>query len=244
MSAASSVPVLDTPLLQGESLSLGYQGRAILPAFDVSIRRGRMLAVLGRNGSGKTTLLKTLLGFLPPVSGRVIKTTPAPHLAFMAQAATVDPLIPLRAREVVKMGTLSGWNFFTGRRQAEAAANAALTSAEAVSFANRFVRDLSEGQRQRVLLARVLAAHADAVFLDEPTAAMDAVAEQRSLALLRQWSRERGVAVVIITHLLGLARRYADEVLYLDRDDGVAICDRPGIVFSHPTFRRQFGEID
>ncbi|HEY0713642.1 MAG TPA: ATP-binding cassette domain-containing protein [Polyangia bacterium] len=242
--AATDTLAAEAPLLRGESLTLGYRGRPILPAFDVSIRRGRMLAVLGRNGSGKTTFFKTLLGFQPPVGGRIVKASPPPRLAFMGQAATVDPLVPLRAREVVTMGTLSGWNFVGGRGQAEAAAKTALAAVDAESFADRFVRDLSEGQRQRVLLARLLAAKADAVFLDEPTAAMDAVAEQRALALLRQWSRDRGVAVVIITHLLGLARRYADEVLYLDRDDSIALCDRPDAVFAHSTFRRQFGEID
>lgn len=243
-STANNASSAGAPLLQGEALTLGYQGRAILPAFDVAIRRGRLLAVLGRNGSGKTTFFKTVLGFQPPLGGRLVRSQPPPRLAFMGQAATIDPLVPLRAREVVMSGTISGWRFLNGRRQAEAAAATALEAAEASSFADRFVRDLSEGQRQRVLLARLLAARADAVFLDEPTAAMDAVAEQRSLALLQQWSRDRGVAVVIITHLLGLVRRYADEVLYLDRDDGVAICDRPDVIFAHPTFRRQFGEID
>jgi zinc transport system ATP-binding protein len=240
---AASAP--SNELLRCEKLVLGHKGEALLPPFDLTLRRGRMLAVLGRNGSGKSTFFKTVLGFQPPVDGRIVEPQSPPRLAFMAQAATIDPLVPLRAREVVGLGTLSGWNFFgAAGKQRRADALAALAAVDASSLANSFVRDLSEGQRQRVLLARLLAAQADAIFLDEPTAAMDAVAEQNAMALLKAWSHERGMAVVIITHLLGLIRRYADDVLYLDRDDGLALVDTPDAIFSHPTFRRQFGEID
>jgi zinc transport system ATP-binding protein len=243
--AKSSGPNTNAELLRCEKLVIGHKGQPLLPAFDLTLRRGRMLAVLGRNGSGKSTFFKTVLGFQPPVGGAIVAASPEPHLAFMAQAATIDPLVPLRAREVVTLGTLSGWDFFgANSKQRRLAAEAALKAVEASDLAASFVRDLSEGQRQRVLLARLLAAGADAVFLDEPTAAMDAVAEQNAMALLKQWSHTHGMAVVIITHLLGLVRRYADDVLYLDRDDGLAVVDSPDAIFSHPTFRRQFGEID
>jgi zinc transport system ATP-binding protein len=232
-------------LLRCERLVLGYQGRALLPAFDLELGRGRLLAVLGRNGSGKSTFFKTVLGFQPVVSGRVVRPSPPPRLAFMAQAATIDPMVPLRARDVVALGTLSGSHFVGPAGKADKSrAEAALAAVDAADLAGSFVRDLSEGQRQRVLLARLLAAEADAVFLDEPTAAMDAVAEQRAFELLKEWSQKRGMAVVIITHLLGLVRRFADDVLYLDRDDAVALAAPPSSVFAHPTFRRQFGEID
>jgi zinc transport system ATP-binding protein len=244
----AAVPALvpkQDELLRCEKLVIGHKGQPLLPAFDLSLRRGRMLAVLGRNGAGKSTFFKTVLGFEPAVGGSIIPADPEPRLAFMAQAATIDPLVPLRAREVVALGTMSRWGFFgpTGRAR-RASADAALAAVDAADLAHSFVRDLSEGQRQRVLLARLLATGADAVFLDEPTAAMDAVAEERAMALLKEWSHTRGMAVVIITHLLGLVRRYADDVLYLDRDDQLALVAPPDAIFSHPTFRRQFGEID
>jgi zinc transport system ATP-binding protein len=231
-------------LLSCEQLVVGYKGEGLLPPIDLTIRRGHLLAVLGRNGSGKSTFSKTLLGFVPEISGRIVHPDPPPRMAFMAQAATIDPLVPVRAREVVAAGTLSGWSFLRRQAGVAAAVDAALGAVDATALGDSFVRDLSEGQRQRVLLARILAARADVVFLDEPTAAMDAVAEQRALALLKQWSRSNGTAVILITHMLGLARRHADEVLYLDRDDGIALCAPPATVFEHPTFRRQFGEVD
>jgi zinc transport system ATP-binding protein len=233
-------------LLRCEQLVIGHRGRALLPPIDLSIRRGRVLAVLGRNGAGKSTFVNTLLGFLPAVAGQLHRSRPAPRLAYMVQAATLDPTVPVRAREVAAWGGLRGWSFLVPRRHRalRAAACAGLAAADATPLADAFVRDLSEGQRQRVLLARLLAADGDIMVLDEPTAAMDAVAEQNTMALLRTWSRDRGMAVVLITHLLGLVRRYADEALYLDRDDGVAVADTPRAIFRHPTFRRQYGEIE
>ncbi len=232
-------------LLRCDRLVIGHRGRALLPPIDASIRRGTTVAVLGRNGSGKSTLFKTLLGFQPAVGGAVRRPHPLPRLAYMPQASTVDPLVPVRARDVASWGTLTGWGFLRGARldPMQRRADAALAAAQATDLADAFVRDLSEGQKQRVLLARVLAAGADLAFLDEPTAAMDAVAEQRTMALLREQTRERGMSVVIITHLLGLVRRFADRVLYLDRDDGVALYDLPDVIFAHPTFRRQYGEV-
>jgi zinc transport system ATP-binding protein len=232
-------------LLRCDGLVIGHRGRPLLPPIDATIHRGTTVAVLGRNGSGKSTLFQTLLGFLPAVAGAVHHVHRAPRMAYMAQASTVDPLVPLRAREVAAWGTLTGWGFLRGasRGQIRRRAESALQAVQALELADAFVRDLSEGQRQRVLLARVLATSADLAFLDEPTAAMDAVAEQRTMTLLREQTRERGMSVVIITHLLGLVRRFADRVLYLDRDDGLAMYDVPDAIFAHPTFRRQYGEI-
>jgi zinc transport system ATP-binding protein len=236
---------MDDEVLRCERLVIGHRGRALLPPIDLTIRRGTTVAVLGRNGSGKSTLFRTLLGFLPAVAGEIHRPDPAPRLAYMPQASTVDPLVPLRARDVASWGALAGWNFLRRAHvtQLRHHGDSALAAVQAGELADAFVGDLSEGQKQRVLLARVLAARADLAFLDEPTAAMDAVAEQRTMTLLREQSRERGMSVVIITHLLGLVRRFADHVLYLDRDDGLAMFDRPDAIFAHPTFRRQYGDI-
>ena len=233
-------------LLVCQRLLVGYRGRPLLPPIDLNIRRGSVLAVVGRNGAGKSTFIKTLLGFVPAVGGTIRRPDPAPRAAYMAQAATLDTLVPVRARDVAAWGGLSGWSFSRLARQKNLRqrTESALEAAEASSLSSAFIRDLSEGQRARVLLARVLAAQADIAYLDEPTAAMDAVAEQRTMNLLRAQSRERGQAVVLITHLLGLVRRYADQVLYLDRDDGLALAASPDEVFAHPVFRRQYGDIE
>lgn len=232
------------PLLRCERLVVGHGGRPLLPACDFEVQPGRLTMVLGRNGSGKTTFFRTVLGLLPPVSGRV-RRGPGVRLSYVGQGLALDRILPLRARDVVAWGRLTGWSFL-GRRNggARAACDRALAEAGAASLADRPFRDLSEGQKQRVLLARMLAAEPQVGFLDEPTAAMDAVAEEEAIAHLSRLARERGLAIVVISHVLGLASRFADEVIFLDRDDGVVVNGPPAVVFQHPSFRRQFGALE
>lgn len=232
-------------LLRCERLVVGHRGRPLLPPCDAAIRRGALTVVVGRNGSGKSTFFRTVLGLLPPVSGRVERPTPGVRLSYVGQAMTLDRVLPLRARDIVAWGLLSRWSFLGSpqRRRADEACAQALAEAGATELAERPFRDLSEGQKQRVLLARMLASRPDVAFLDEPTAAMDAVAEEQTIEHLAHLAHDRGLAVVLITHVLGLAERVADEAVFLDRDDGVVVVGPPATVFTHPSFRRQFGAV-
>lgn len=231
-------------LLSCEQLVIGYGGKGLLPPIDLAVTRGTFLAVVGRNGSGKSTFFKTLLGLLPPVSGRIEKAHPAMRSAYVPQTSSIDPILPVRPKEMVRWGRLSGWNFLRpfstkeDRRRAEAA----LDSAGARPIANRPYRELSEGQKQRALLARVLATEADLVLLDEPTAAMDAVAERETMQRLAQLTRERRIAVVVVSHDLHVSAEYADALLFLDREGGAVVSGDAGTVFCHPAFRHQYGD--
>jgi zinc transport system ATP-binding protein len=237
------VSVEEVPL-RCDRLVVGYAGRPLLPPCDLEIRRGRLTMVLGRNGAGKSTFFRTVLGLLPPVSGRVVRA-PGARLAYVGQALELDRILPLRARDVVAWGTLNDWTFLgPASGESEAACQRALAEAGAAELADRNFHALSEGQKQRVLLARMLAAHPDIGFLDEPTAAMDAVAEEEAIGHLAGLARGRGLAVVMISHELALASRFADEVVFLDRDDGVVVNGPPPVVFAHPSFRRQFGALE
>jgi zinc transport system ATP-binding protein len=158
---------------------------------------------------------------------------------------TLDRILPLRVRDVVGWGVLGGWSFLArADRRTGDACQRALAEAGVADLADRPFRDLSEGQKQRVLLARMLAARPDVGFLDEPTAAMDAVAEEQATAHLARLAHEGGMSIVVISHVLGLATRFADEVVFLDRDDGVVVNGPPATVFAHPSFKRQFGSLE
>lgn len=234
----------DPVVLRCDRLVVGYRGQALLPPCDLEIRRGKLTMLLGRNGSGKTTFLRTVLGLLPPVSGSVRRASDI-RLSYVGQGLALDPILPVRARDVVAWGCLGGGSFFRRDNGKTAAATVrALAEAGAAPLADRPYRDLSEGQKQRVLLARMLAAEPDVGFLDEPTAAMDAVAEEETLAHLSHLAHHRQMAIVVISHVLGLAARLADEVVFLDRDDGVVVNGAPVAVFAHPSFRRQFGALE
>ena len=178
------------------------------------------------------------------MSGRVYGSHCQVKSAYIPQTSGIDALLPVRARELVQWGRLSGWNFlrpFAFRRD-RGVVDAALDSAGAQVISHRPYRDLSEGQKQRALLARVLATEADLILLDEPTAAMDAVAEHETMQRLSELAHTRGLAVVVVSHDLKEAARCADQILFVDRETMTAVQGDANTVFCHPAFRRQYGD--
>lgn len=241
-SPSSASPSPARPLLECRQLVVGHGGRGLLPPVDVSIRRGELWAVIGRNGAGKTTWLRTLLGLLPPVSGALVFPGGPPRLSYLAQRQTFDPHYPLRVSDVVAMGTDRGSCWFSRPRARAALVEAALERVAATELAALPFRELSEGQKQRVLLARVAAAQPDLAVLDEPTSAMDLVAEQEAWQLLERLRREAGLALIVVSHYVGLAGEYADQLVFLDRESSAAVVGTPRQVFAHPLFRQRYGD--
>jgi len=206
-------------LLRCNQLVVGWNDQPLLPPIDVEIRCGHFVAVLGRNGSGKSTWFKTILGQTPPVSGSVEHTDKLEHIAYIPQSSVFDKILPLRAWDVVMQGRLHCNNFLWPfpKRIDKDAVESALEESGAADVAKETFRDLSKGQRQRVMFARMLATEADLALLDEPTAAMDYLAEREAMDRLAQLARDHDIAVVLISHALDVAERHADEVLFFDR---------------------------
>lgn len=209
-------------LVSCEALVVGRAGRALLPPLDLTIRRGELWVVLGRNGAGKTTWARTLLGLERAVAGRVT-IPPGVRRTYLAQQRELDAAYPLRVRDVVGFGLERGTSFLRRRGlEHRERLERALEEAGVGALADRPFRELSEGQKQRVLLARVHAAQADLAVLDEPTSAMDAAVEREAWALLARLRRELGLALVVITHAHALVRAHADRVLVLDAQSVVS----------------------
>lgn len=209
------------PLLSLEGLGVGYGRSALLPAFDVTVRPGEFWVVLGRNGSGKSTLLRTLLGLQAPVAGRVRRAEHA-RLGYAAQRATLESDIPMRAIDAVLDGVETGWSFAAplgGARRA--AARRALEQVGALHLATRTLASLSEGQRQRVLVARAMASEPQLLVLDEPSSAMDRIAENELHELLRSLVNRFGISVLLVNHHLDLALRHATHAVVVDRDEAL-----------------------
>src|SRR5215213_11029241 len=149
-----------TALIDTKALEIGYRGRSLLPAFELSIAAGEFWAVIGRNGSGKTTWIRTLLGLMPPIGGRIVQK-PGLKLAYLPQRVIGEEFYPVTAADVVAMGCQRGWSFLgSGRGQRKRVASA-LELMDVGELGERRFSELSEGQRQRVLFARVAAAEAD-----------------------------------------------------------------------------------
>lgn len=233
-------------LLRCERLVIGHGGRALLPAIDLEVARGALLVVIGRNGAGKSTWLRTVLGLLPPLSGRCVLARPELELVYVPQASRLDPALPVRARELVMWSRLRGFDFMRpwARARDRRACEAALAAAGALELADQPLRDLSEGQKQRVYFARMLAAEADLALLDEPTAAMDGVAQRDAFARMAELAREQRMAIVVISHAVDVALQHASQVLFLDRDHGLVLNGPPQQVLAHPEFVRHYGSLD
>jgi zinc transport system ATP-binding protein len=226
------------PLLRAEAMTVGYDGIAILPALTLAVRAGEVWAVIGPNGAGKSTFVRTALGLARPVAG-AIERRPGLRLAYVPQQSALDTIFPISVMDFVLMGLQGRDNVVLARPGLYfARARAALAEAGVEALERRQLRDLSGGQRQRVLMARALATDADLVFLDEPTAALDAAAEQQVLALIERLRARRGAAVVMVTHLVEDGLERADRALLLDRDHGVALAATAAAMRTAPEFER------
>lgn len=232
-----------TERLTCRGLVVGYDGRGILPPIDVRIDAGSFWAVVGRNGAGKSTWMKSALGLLPPVSGAT-ERAPGLRPAFVPQRLVLDPIVPVRAADVVAMGAEHGLSFLRPRgRTLRKKIEAALEEIGIEDLFGRPFRDLSEGQKQKVLLARCIVGKPDVVFLDEPTAAMDVVAEREVLRLIDGLRERHGTAVVIVAHYLQVVAELAEKVLFVDKDSATVCAGSPAEVFANEAFQRRYGEM-
>lgn len=228
------------PLIVCDGLQVGYGGQPLLPPVSLSFGAGEFWAVIGRNGAGKSTFFKTLLGLLPAVGGTCSRPDPAVNIAYVPQRYAFDAIYPVTARDVVAMGLDRSWSFLRPLRDKKRV-DTALAEVDAVDLGPQLFRSLSEGQKQRVLLARVLASGAQLVLLDEPTAAMDAVAQKEAMGRLDALRDKHGLCVVMVSHHLPIAFRYADHMLFLDPDSDEVLVGEPGRIKHMQAFHDRYG---
>lgn len=200
-------------------------GEDALCTLDLRVERGSFYAILGPNGCGKTTLLRLLLGALEPdrgtvsYDGRALREWGRRDLARrVGVVPQVEALVfPLSVREMVGMGRYPHLGNWRGEGVADRdAVDRAMATCDVVGLADRPMGTLSAGEQQRTRLARALAQEPDTLVLDEPTASLDISHEMGIFELLRSLA-DRGVTVLMVTHNLNVAARYADRLLLLDR---------------------------
>jgi len=210
---------MEAPLLRIEEADFGYEGRPVVRRASLEIRANEFVVLLGSNGSGKTTLLRGLLGFLPPLAGRV-ERRPGLRVGYVPQRETLDPLYPLSAFDVARLGTWRDLPFWRlGGARERTRTREALEACRAGEFAGQRYGSLSGGQRQRVLLARALATDPELLLLDEPTAGIDPEAERGILDLLRGLRETRGLSIWMVTHHVAAIAGRADRTAVVSEGD-------------------------
>ncbi|UYN99416.1 MAG: ABC transporter ATP-binding protein [Devosia sp.] len=214
-----------TPALQTHGLVAGYRHRPVLNSLDVAVAPGELVSILGVNGAGKSTLLRTLSGSQKPLAGRVDL---AGHDAGAMSAHTLARHVGVLLTERLSLGTMpagsvvelgryphTGWaGLLTGEDRRIIAE--AIGAVGATALIDRDFNALSDGERQRILIARALAQSTNVLLLDEPAAFLDVSARVQMMAMLRQLARDKGVAVVLSSHDLELSLRLSDTIWLLD----------------------------
>lgn len=234
-----------------ESLSAGYRGKAVVQSVNLEIKKGEIISFIGPNGAGKSTLLKTLYRDLSPVAGAVfvdggdVSKMPLKELARKMSIVTTDRIKPehMTCREVVMAGRLPYTDGFgvLGKEDRQAAEDAiALMKIE--GFADKQFSNLSDGQKQRTLIARAIAQSPEYLVMDEPTSYLDIRYRMELMEVLEVLAK-KGVTIVMSIHELELAVSVSDRLL-LVYDDGKTLCKTPSEVMGEGLIKDLFSLTD
>jgi len=220
---------MSNSILKTHNLTIGYKTsqktiRNVASNISTSLQTGELVCLLGPNGAGKSTLLRTLAGMQPPIAGEVkllendIYKLPPQELAKLLSLVLTEKIDVgmLSAYALVSMGRYpytDWWGKLTP--EDEDIINWAIKSVGAVNLAPRNVSELSDGERQKIMIARALAQSPMVMLLDEPTAFLDLPRRVEIMQLLRQLARDTNQAILLSTHDLDLALRLADKIWLL-----------------------------
>ena len=201
-----------------QDLCVGYDGKAVLQDLNFAVFSGDYLCIVGENGSGKSTLMKTILGLQQPVRGRILTLDGLRknEIGYLPQQTVVQKDFPASVREIVLSGCQGrcGSRPFYNKEEKQLAADA-MEKMQIAQLAKRCYRELSGGQQQRVLLARALCATRKMLLLDEPVSGLDPKATAEMYALIEKLNREDGITVIMISHDIAAAVKYASHILHI-----------------------------
>jgi len=241
----------DKSILSVRSLEIGYRkgrsGRILLPPLTVSAGSGELVAVIGRNGIGKSTLLRTITGLQPAFGGIILikgeELSGIPRLQLARKIGYISTEIinvsNMTVYDLVALGRFPHTNWIgTIDRTSREAIDAAILKTRLESFTDRYITELSDGERQRVMIARVLAQDASIMIMDEPLAFLDMPGKYEIATLIHELA-ESGKTIVFSTHDLSIALKVADRI-WLILKEGI-IEGTPEELLEEGSFDSMFG---
>jgi len=202
-------------------LSIGYDKVAIQDDMNFHIEGGSYLCIVGENGTGKSTLLKTISNLQKPIFGEISFGVPRREIGYLSQQTAVQNDFPATVSEIVSTGALSKGKWYRPfySKQEKELVSWAMDKVNITDIKGKCFRELSGGQQRRVLLARALIGAKNFIILDEPTAGLDPEATKDFYALLEKINRDDNVTIVMVTHDIESAVKYATHVLHLQTND-------------------------
>ena len=216
-----------------QDLAVGYGSKTVAAGIRATLLGGQLTCLLGPNGAGKSTLLRTLSAFQPPLGGRLllredngqaveVQECRASELSRLLGIVLTDrvSIQGMSVRQLVGMGRTPYTNFWGHLTETDHHyINEAMEQVGVASFASRQISTLSDGERQKVMIAKALAQQTPVILLDEPTAFLDFPSKVEVMLLLRRLAHEMGKSIFLSTHDLDMAPQTADRLWLMGKKD-------------------------
>ena len=228
-----------------QQLTVGYDGVPLIKDIDIDIERGEIVTLIGPNGSGKSTILKSITRQLKTIAGTVViggeelKRISYKNLSTKLAVVLTERMKPelMTCRDIVATGRYP----YTGRLGIlsagdEAQVEAAMEAVKVTEIAGRDFNAISDGQRQRVLLARAICQEPEIIILDEPTSFLDIRHKLQLLSILRGMAKQKGITVIMSLHEIDLAQKISDKIVCV-KGDCISRFGAPEDIFDSATVR-------
>lgn len=235
--------------VQLDNMTVGYNGKPLIRDICIGIGKGQIVTLIGPNGAGKSTILKSITRQLKMVGGTVylekkdLQKISTRDLATRMAVVLTERMQPelMTCHDVVATGRYP----YTGRlgiltAQDEEKVESAMRAVHAQEIGNRDFNAISDGQRQRVLLARAICQEPEIILLDEPTSFLDIRHKLELLAILRNMAKKKGITVIMSLHEIDLAEKVSDMIVCV-KGERIFRCGKPEEIFQEETIRELYG---
>ena len=213
-------------VLKTKDLHIGYKDKAILPPINVSLEEGSLIALIGPNGAGKSTLFKTLTAHIKAIGGSIeLMGKELSEYSAKEKAMLIGLVLTerpddmfLKVYDVVASGRCPYTNFFGKiEKEDENIIQESLDIVGINQLKNRYFNTLSDGEKQKVMIAKTLAQNTPIIFMDEPTAFIDYPSKIELFSLMKMLTKERNKTIIFSSHDLELLLRYTDDIWLISK---------------------------